>query len=114
MKAFNDKVLATEDDIFEECSIAWTPNKKILLEDICDANVKLEEYIVLSIMIEINSKVAMCGGTKSASIRVDWLDRGYKEIHKERENHELVQNTLRVQIEKVRNKSHQAGGGEDS
>lgn len=68
LKAFDNKVLATEDDIFEECSKTWTPYKNLLLGDIYDAAVKLEDYIVLSIMIEVNSKVADVLGEQRAQV----------------------------------------------
>lgn len=57
----------------------------------------------------------MCWGNRERKYQSRLVGPGYKEIHKERENHELVQNvnTLRLQAEKVINKSHQADRGEE-
>lgn len=57
LKSFYDKVLATEGDIFEEWYAKWAHYEKFLLETLYDV-VKLDDYTVMSITIEVISEVA--------------------------------------------------------
>lgn len=58
LKSFDIRVPSTEDDIFEECSTTWPYYKKFLFREIYDVVVKLEEYTVMSITIEVICELA--------------------------------------------------------
>lgn len=62
--------------------------------ELYDAAFKLKEHIPLVILSEVIFEVVVVVvAAKNICFKVNWIDRVTKEIHKERELYELLQNS---------------------
>lgn len=58
MKSFYDDLLATEGNIFQECSVAWPAFRSIIMNGLFDSVRKLEKYMISDVPTVVLEEVA--------------------------------------------------------
>lgn len=81
LRVFDDKVLAGDVNIFENCVINWIPISNAVLKRIFLVMLKLEAYTIFNILTQTIFKVTgVVEIPENLRIIVNWFDKTFNEI----------------------------------
>lgn len=102
MKYFYNELLATEDNIFQDCSVAWPAFRSIIINGLFDSVRKLEKYMITdfpTVILEGVAEVAALA-TKNG-VRVDWLNETLGRVVTTKKHRELLERIQALEDELV-------------